>query len=79
MPAPGQPIDEALAQALRHLRVSRGGTQEGIAIEAGIRLSTYGRIELGQSSPAWVTVRQIADALDVSLVELARAVEREEG
>jgi transcriptional regulator with XRE-family HTH domain len=40
-------------------------------------MGSYARIELGQSSPAWATVRQIADALDVSLTDLARGVERE--
>lgn len=78
MPNPGQPVDGALASALRRIRLDRGETQEDVAIDAGITLTTYGRMELGQSSPAWVTVRQVADGLGVSLVELAEAVEAEE-
>lgn len=44
---------------------------------SGISTGAIARIELGQSSPAWVTVRQIAEALGVSLSELAAAVESE--
>ena len=68
--------DQALAAALRRLRESRGLTQEQLAYEAGVTVGTLSKIELGHASPAWATVRQIAEALGVSLVELAQAVER---
>ena len=77
MPAPDHPVDAALAGVLRHLREDRGLSQEATARAADIALNTYSRIELGQASPAWVTVRSIADALDVTLTELAAAVEAE--
>ena len=67
--------DPTLATALRRLRVERGTTQEALAFRSGITTGSLARIELGQASPAWTTVRQIAEALDVSLVELATAVE----
>jgi transcriptional regulator with XRE-family HTH domain len=60
---------------LRRLRVERGATQEALAYRSGITTGTLARIELGQASPAWATVRRIVEALDVSLVELASAVE----
>jgi transcriptional regulator with XRE-family HTH domain len=41
----------------------------------GITTRSLARIELGQSSPAWDTVGTIARALDVTLSELAAAVE----
>ncbi len=67
--------DPALAAVLRRLRMERGATQEALAYRSGITTGSLARIELGQASPAWATVREIAAALDVSLVELAEAVE----
>ena len=72
-PAP----DPALAAVLRRLREDRGMTMEALAFRSGVSISSLGRIELGRSSAAWSTVRQIADALDVSMAELAAAVEAE--
>jgi transcriptional regulator with XRE-family HTH domain len=67
--------DPALAAVLRRLRLERGATQEALAYRSGITTGSLARIELGQASPAWTTVRQIAMALDVSMSELAEAVE----
>jgi transcriptional regulator with XRE-family HTH domain len=67
--------DPALASVLRRLRLEQGATQEALAHDSGITTGSLARIELGQSSPAWTTVRQIADALDVTMVEIAAAVE----
>ena len=67
--------DPTLAIVLRRLRVERGATQEALAFRSGITTGSLARIELGQASPAWTTVRAIIAALDVSLVELATAVE----
>ncbi len=76
---PGMPRqlapDPALATVLRRMRVERGATQEALAYRSGITTGSLARIELGQASPAWTTVRQIAKALDVSMAELAAAVE----
>jgi transcriptional regulator with XRE-family HTH domain len=69
--------DPALGAVLHRLREERGLTQEGMAFRAGITTGTYARIELGQATPAWSTVRRIAEALGVSLVELVAAVEAE--
>jgi transcriptional regulator with XRE-family HTH domain len=67
--------DPTLAAVLRSLRLERGATQEALAYRSGITTGSLARIELGQASPAWATVREIAVALDVSMVELAAAVE----
>jgi transcriptional regulator with XRE-family HTH domain len=67
--------DPNLAAALRRLRLERGTTQEALAYRSGITTGSLARIELGQASPAWATVRQIAAALEVTMVELAAAVE----
>jgi transcriptional regulator with XRE-family HTH domain len=69
--------DPALAAVLKRLRDERGTTQETLAFHAGITVGTLSKIELAQASPAWATVRLIADALDVSLTELAAAIETE--
>ena len=55
--------------------MDRGLTLEAVAFRAGVTTGSIGRLELGQSVPSWDTVRQIARALDVPLVELAAAVE----
>jgi len=60
---------------LKQLREERGITQEQLAFDAGITASALSRIERGLNSPGWTTVRQIARALGVSLVELVSAVE----
>jgi transcriptional regulator with XRE-family HTH domain len=48
---------------------------EALAYRAGITLNTITRLELAQSEPGWMTVRKVADALGVSLAELAAAIE----
>ncbi|HEV3094976.1 MAG TPA: helix-turn-helix transcriptional regulator [Solirubrobacteraceae bacterium] len=70
--------DQALATVLRQLRSERGSSQEDLGHVARVTAGSLSRIELGQASPAWITVRNIAAALGVSLVDLAAAVEREE-
>ncbi len=75
-PMPRPPAaDPALAAVLRRLREERGLSQEVLAYRAGITSGSLGRIELGQSSPAWATVRQIASALGVTMVDLSASVE----
>jgi transcriptional regulator with XRE-family HTH domain len=67
----------ALAAAVKQLREERGITQEALAFHAGITVGTLSKIELAQTSRAWATVSAIADALGVTLTELAAAVEAE--
>jgi len=67
--------DPALASALRRLREDRDLTREALAFHAGLTTGSLARIELGQSSPSWDTVRKVAKALGISLTELAKAVE----
>jgi transcriptional regulator with XRE-family HTH domain len=70
--------DPALASALRRLREDRDLTREALAFHAGLTTGSLARIELGQSSPGWDTIRKVAKALEISLVELAVAVESAE-
>jgi transcriptional regulator with XRE-family HTH domain len=73
--SPEEATDPAFACALRRLRHSRGSTQEDLAHNAGLTASGLARLERGETSPRWTTVRRIASALDISLVELVAAVE----
>jgi DNA-binding XRE family transcriptional regulator len=68
--------DPQLARAIRALREDRDLTQEDLAYPAGIRAGTLSQIETGLSNPSWTTVKRLAAALDLSMVELAKAVER---
>jgi len=62
---------------LRRLREQRGQSQEQLGYRAGLTAGALARIELAQSAPAWATVLDIAQALELSLVDLATAVEDE--
>ncbi|HTZ86537.1 MAG TPA: helix-turn-helix transcriptional regulator [Solirubrobacteraceae bacterium] len=70
-----EPADPFLAAQLKRLREEREITQEELAFDAGITSSALSRIERGLNSPGWTTVRRIADALEVSVADLAAEVE----
>lgn len=69
--------DSALAAVLRRLREERGLAQEELAFQAGISTNSVSRIERELNSPLWVTVRRLADALEVDLADLVAEVGRE--
>jgi transcriptional regulator with XRE-family HTH domain len=75
MPPP-LPPDRALGLAIKELREARGLTQEELASRADTTIGTISRLESAKSAPAWATVMQIIDAMDVSLPALAKAVEK---
>ncbi len=74
---PQSPADVRLAAVLRRTRQEQGRSQESLAHDAGLTVNALSRIERGQANPAWTTVLQIAEALGLSLSELARRVESE--
>jgi transcriptional regulator with XRE-family HTH domain len=65
----------ALGQAIRELRQKRGATLKEIAPKAGITFGTLALIERGESNPTWSTINGIAGALEISVAELATAVQ----
>jgi transcriptional regulator with XRE-family HTH domain len=67
--------DPALAATLRRMREERGISREALAFRAGVTASALARIELAHTTPGWDTVRRVAAALDVSMVELSGAIE----
>lgn len=66
----------ALGTAIRELRAKTGMTQEAIAQRAGITVAHLSGIERGHANPSWAAVMAIAEALDISIVEIARRVEK---
>jgi transcriptional regulator with XRE-family HTH domain len=71
----GELPDLSLAELLKRLREERGVTQEQLASDAGITSSALSRIERGLNNPRWTTLKRIAEALKVSLVDLATDIE----
>jgi transcriptional regulator with XRE-family HTH domain len=68
--------DPNLAAILKRLREDRGLTQEHVAWHAGIAVSSLAKIENAQTAPHLDSVMRILGALDVTLAELAAALER---
>lgn len=71
----GEP-QPALGAAVKQLREQRGATQEGLAYEAGITTGTLSQLERGISNPSWGTLKAVAEALGVSMVELAKRADK---
>jgi XRE family aerobic/anaerobic benzoate catabolism transcriptional regulator len=65
----------ALGKAIRQLREKRGMTQESLAQEAGITVGHMSMIERGHSNPTWATVKAIASALGIPMIELTKLAE----
>jgi transcriptional regulator with XRE-family HTH domain len=62
----------ALGKAIRQLRTERGMTQEALAHAAGVTVGHLSMIERGHSNPTWATVKSVATALGMSVVEVSR-------
>jgi XRE family transcriptional regulator, regulator of sulfur utilization len=61
--------------AIRELRTTQGLTQGELAVQAGVNKGLVSKNENGRANPTWRTVVSITDALEVSLISLARRVE----
>jgi transcriptional regulator with XRE-family HTH domain len=75
MGGPDQP-QPALGEAVRQLRKKRGLSQERLAQNAGVTTGTVSLVERGRSNPAWGTVKALANALGISVGELANRAEK---
>ena len=60
----------ALGQQIRKIRLERGISQEGFAVEARLGRSYYGGVERGDHNIAALNLMRIAAALDVEVGEL---------
>jgi transcriptional regulator with XRE-family HTH domain len=66
----------ALGAAIRELRGEREATQQDTAQAAGITVAHLSKIERGRTNPTWGTVAAVAQALGVSITEVAGRAER---
>lgn len=74
--APTSNPQPALGKALRQIREREGLTQEEVGLNAGIDPTWVSKIERGHNNPAWGTVRRLAIALNVKMLELVALAER---
>jgi transcriptional regulator with XRE-family HTH domain len=67
----------ALGEAVRHRRMERelNLTQRALADKAGITVAHLSKLEKGRTNPTWGTMRKIAEALELSLADLAARAE----
>jgi transcriptional regulator with XRE-family HTH domain len=65
-----------LGTAIKLLREKKRETQESVAKKAGIAVPTLSHIEAGHANPTWATVRDIADALEVTVAKIADLSEK---
>jgi transcriptional regulator with XRE-family HTH domain len=72
MPRPENP-QLALGAAIRTLRGERDLKQLDVAEDAGITVAHLSKIEGGKVNPTWGTVEAIAEALGVTMVDIARS------
>jgi transcriptional regulator with XRE-family HTH domain len=61
----------ALGKAIRQLREKRGMTQEALAQDAGLTVGHMSMIERGHSNPTWGTIKGVANALEISIADIA--------
>jgi DNA-binding XRE family transcriptional regulator len=73
---PSKTPQPALGLAIRQLRIKRGETQVGLAQEAGITSQVLSFIERGGTNPTWHTVKSLAAALEITMVQMARMTEK---
>jgi len=74
--APPPDPQPALGRAVRQLRERKGISQEDLAHDARVTTGTISTIERGLSNPTWGTVKNIAAALDVSMIELVKTADK---
>lgn len=75
MSPPGSP-QVALGAAIKALREKKEIKQQTLAEAAGIGVAHLSKIERGRGNPTWSTVVALAEALDLSVVEVARHFEK---
>ncbi len=68
LPREGATI-ETVRQTVRHIRKTRGMSQQELAERAGVTQYTVSEIELGHRDPHPATLRKLAKALDVEVAE----------
>ncbi len=65
-----------LASALLSLRLTRSMTQEQLAHESGIHVTSLRDYEQGRTAPSWPTLIRIAKGLDISMAAIGHAYDQ---
>jgi transcriptional regulator with XRE-family HTH domain len=68
----------ALGRALRELRKQAGLTQKELGLKASANDTYISQVESGQRDIRWSTITRLLMALEVTVADLATAVERQE-
>lgn len=69
--------EKALAKILKHLRKERKISQEQFAVKANINRSYVSQMERGLGNPTLSVLFRIAEACDITFMELASLIEQE--
>ena len=66
----------SLGQRIKVLRQGRSISQEDLAAAAGVHRTYIGMIERGEKNTTMLTMLKLAEALDTTLCDLVRGLER---
>jgi transcriptional regulator with XRE-family HTH domain len=70
MPTKKSAANQAIAQAIRAVRMEQGLTQEAFALKAGLDRSYYGAIERGEFNLTIDTLLKVTVGLGITAAEL---------
>ncbi|MFT9441980.1 MAG: helix-turn-helix transcriptional regulator [Acetobacter papayae] len=73
---PSQPLIETLAANIRRLRNARNLSQEKLADICGLHRTYVGSVERGERNVTLSSLEMLANALDVSVIDLLRLNEK---
>lgn len=68
------PLDLALGKHIRDVRKAAGVSQDWVARECGHTIQQQRKYEIGTNRVSWSRLCEIADALDISVIELITPV-----
>lgn len=60
----------SFGERLRFLRISRGLSQETLALTANMDRTYIGGVERGERNISLINIQKLADALDISTIDL---------
>lgn len=67
-------ILSSFGNRLKHLRMSRGLSQEKFALKIGMDRTYYASVESGKRNISLINIKKIADGLEIPLCELFKEV-----
>ncbi|HEV3162801.1 MAG TPA: helix-turn-helix transcriptional regulator [Isosphaeraceae bacterium] len=68
-------LTKNFGRIIRKRRRAAGLSQEALAANAGLHRTYVGMLERGERTPTIIAVKQLADALGVTMVDLIRELE----